>query len=147
MGSKLIRIVISAEPTAKGRPRTKWINGQAITYTPTKTKEAEDFIKFRLLRHKDQAFPAGVPLRLTCTFWRTKSRYLPRRESLPWRKPDLINFGVLICDALTGILYADDAQLTNIVMRKRWSPNGQGFITLKLEEDKLQGDNNADDNI
>jgi len=144
---KTIRITIQVEPTAKGRPRTKFINGHALTYTPTKTREAEDFIKGRLLRHREDVFPAGIPLRLTCTFYRTKSKYLPRRETLPWRKPDIINFGSLICDAMTGVLYDDDAQLTNIVMRKRWSTTGEGYINIKLEEDKLQGDDNADDNV
>jgi Holliday junction resolvase RusA-like endonuclease len=142
---KTIRITIQTEPTAKGRPRTKWINGQAITYTPTKTKDAEDFIKSRLLRHRDEAFPPFVPVRLSCTFYRTKSKYLPRREILPFRRPDTDNFLKLLLDSIDGILVPDDSQFTTINVRKRWSPNGEGYITIKLEEDSLKGEHNAED--
>ncbi len=131
-----IRITIATEPVAKGRPRVTLSQGHFRTYTPEKTLIAQDFIKARLLRHREQAFPAGVPLRLTCTFYRTKSRYLPKRETLPFRKPDTPNFVSLICDAMTSVLYDDDAQLTTIVARKRWSNDGVGYITIKLESDK-----------
>ena len=144
---KTIRITIATEPSAKARARTKWINGHALTYTPTKTREAEDFIKLRLLRHKDQAFPAGIPIKLTCTFYRTKSKYLPRRETMPWRRADLDNYCKTLLDAVNGILMPDDSQITTLVARKRWSLTGQGYINIKLEEDKLQGDDNADDNV
>jgi hypothetical protein len=36
---------------------------------------------------------------------------------------------------MNGLLVADDAQITTINMQKKWSPNGEGFITLRLEED------------
>jgi Holliday junction resolvase RusA-like endonuclease len=142
---KTIRITIQTEPTAKGRPRTKWINGHAITYTPTTTKIAEDFIKARLLRHKEDMFPTGIPLRLSCTFWRTKSKYLPKRETMPWRRADLDNYCKTLLDSVNGILVADDSQITTLVARKRWSPTGQGYITLKLEPDSLKGEHNAED--
>ncbi len=132
-----LRITIQAEPTAKGRPRMSFVNGIARTYTPTKTKEAEDFIKYRLLRYKDRCFPAHIPVRLTVTFYRTKSNWLPKHEVLPVRRPDTDNLLKLTLDALNGILVTEDAQITSIVARKRWSDDGEGHITLKLEEDKL----------
>jgi Holliday junction resolvase RusA-like endonuclease len=141
---KTIRITIQTEPVAKGRPRTKFINGHALTYTPTATKEAEDFIKLRLLRHQEDAFPPLVPVRLSCTFYRTKSKYLPKREILPFRRPDADNLLKLLLDSLDGILVPDDSQITTMNVRKRWSTIGEGYITIKLEEDKLQGDDNAD---
>ena len=140
---KTIRITIQTEPTAKGRPRTKFINGQAITYTPTKTKEAEDFIRGRLLRHREEIFPPFVPVRLSCTFYRTKSKYLPRRETMPYRRPDAVNLLKLLLDSLNGILVPDDSQITTLSVRKRWSSTGEGYITLKLEPDSLKGDDNA----
>lgn len=135
--SKSIRITIQVEPTAKGRPRTSYRNGVVRTYTPQKTQNAQEFIKARLLRHRQQAFPAGVPLHLTCTFYRTKSRYLPRRETIPWRKPDLPNFLSLVCDAMTKMLYDDDAQISYVTMKKRWTNKPYGYITIKLELDQL----------
>ncbi len=132
----MIRITIATEPVAKGRPRTSYRNGVIRTYTPEKTLTAQNLIKARLLRHRDHAFPAGISVKLTCTFYRTKSRWLTKSETLPFRKPDLTNFAQLLADSLSGILIEDDAQITTMNLRKRWSPNGQGYITLKLEEDK-----------
>lgn len=141
---KTIRITIQTEPTPKGRPRTKFINGHALTYTPHKTREAQDVIKERSLKHRLDAFPAHVPIRLSITFYRTKSKYLPKKETMPFRKPDLPNLLALACDAMSDVLYEDDAELTTIRCAKRWSSNGEGYITIKLEPDSLKGDENAD---
>ncbi len=132
-----IRVTIQAEPTPKGRPRSKWFNGRAITYTPTKTREAEDFIKYRLLRYRDRCFPKHIPVRLTAVFYRTKSKWLPSREVLPVRRPDTDNLLKCLLDALNGILVTEDAQITTINVKKRWSDDGVGHIAIKLEEDKL----------
>ena len=132
-----IRITITAEPTAKARARTVVRNGVVRTYTPEKTLNAEAFLRERFSRHKDKAFPAHVPVRLFVTFYRTKSKYLPKKESMPFRKPDLDNIIKSLTDALNGTLLADDSQLTEIFARKRWSDTGEGYIVLKLEEDSL----------
>ena len=130
-----IRIMIQTEPVAKARPRTAYRNGVIRTYTPEKTQDAQDFIKYRLKRHVQNAFPPETPVRLTATFYRTKSKWLPKRETLPFRKPDLDNFLKLLLDSIDKELVPDDAQITTISVRKRWSDNGHGYITLKLERD------------
>jgi Holliday junction resolvase RusA-like endonuclease len=122
---------------AKGRPRTTFQNGHVRTYTPIKTQEAQDFIKARLHKHLSQAFSPHVPIKLTATFYRTKSKWLPKRETKPFRKPDLDNFLKLLLDSIDNMLVPDDAQITSISVRKRWSSNSEGYITLKLEEDRL----------
>ncbi len=132
---KVIRVVITTEPVAKGRPRVVFTGNKVRTYTPQRTADAQEFIRARLLRHRDNAFPAHVPLRLTCTFYRRKSKYLPKRETIPFRKPDLNNFLGLLLDAMNGLLFSDDAQVSDIRTKKRWSRNGSGYIMIKLEED------------
>jgi Holliday junction resolvase RusA-like endonuclease len=37
-----------------------------------------------------------------------------------WKKPDGGNFEKLVSDALTGIVWGDDAQVTDLVVRKRF---------------------------
>lgn len=135
---KAIRITIANEPVAKGRPKTRLINGEVRTYTPHKTKQAQISITDRLARHQDKAFVSHIPVKLTVIFFRTKSKYLPARETLPFRKPDLDNFLKLVIDAMNGVLIADDAQITSITTKKRWSNNGHGHIEIRLEKD---GDN------
>jgi len=131
----MIELIIDIDPIAKGRPRFAIKNGIARSYTPEKTLVAQETIVALLVQYKDQCFLPHVAVKLTCTFFRHKSVWLPKKERMPFRKPDLDNFLKLIMDSLNGILVADDAQITTIEMKKRWSPNGEGYITLKLEED------------
>jgi len=137
MANKVIRIQISMEPVPKGRPRTTVQGGRVWTFTPAKTKKAQDFIRERLERHQDKCFGAHIPVMLTAVFYRTKSKYLTRRETMPVRKPDLDNFNKLLLDSINGILVADDAQITTCHLRKRWTDKPYPYITIRLEEDSL----------
>ena len=133
---KPIEITIKQEPTAKGRARTAYRNGVVRTYTPEKTLIAQNAIVTLLQRHKRQCFAEHVPVKLTCTFYRTKSKWLKKKETMPVRKPDLDNFLKLLMDSMNGLLVVDDAQITTIQMAKRWTKELYGYIILKLEDDK-----------
>jgi len=140
--SKVIRITIQTEPTPKGRPKTTLRHGRVWTYTPRHTEIAEDFIKLRVMRHRDECFAEHIPVKMSVVFYRTKSKYLPKTETLPVRKPDSDNLCKLVSDAINGILIKDDAQLTTVHIRKRWSTTGIGYITLRLEDDTLDTPDN-----
>ena len=132
---RTLRLSIKFEPVAKGRPKTSFVNGKVWTYTPRKTKEAQQFLALRFEKYIKDQFPAHTPVKLTATFYRTKSKWLPKKEGLPVRKPDLDNLLKLLLDSLNGVLVADDAQITSLTIKKRWSTNGHGSVALKLEED------------
>lgn len=141
---KPIRVVVAMEPIGKGRPRTTFVNGKVRTYTPEKTKTAEDFLRARLLKHREQAFPAHVPVRLSITFYRSKSKYLPKSMTMPWQKFDLDNAVKWALDSMNGILLADDAAITTIRAAKRFTDKDFPYITMRLEEDSLKGEQNAE---
>jgi len=146
-----MRIKLKVEPIAKGRARNRIINGHAWSYTPSKTKKAQDELRALFIEALAHAglgmYPALVPVKLSVTFYRTKAKWLKRKESLPYRKPDLDNFLKLLLDALNGVAFADDAQITSMVVKKRWTPqtcslrrgkdrpNGHGYITIAIMED------------
>ena len=134
---KPIYLLIQVEPCPKGRPRTSWHNGKVHTYNPDKTRLAQEYIVDLLQKYQGQGFGVHVPVKLTCVFYRTKSIWLPKRETLPCRKPDLDNFLKLLSDSMNHILVADDAQITTINMAKRWTDKEYPYITIKLEEDSL----------
>jgi Holliday junction resolvase RusA-like endonuclease len=134
---KAIELIIKTEPTAKGRPRTAFKNGAVRTYTPDRTRLAQEYIVELLHGYNGMGFTEHIPVKLTCVFYRTKSKWLPKRETLPCRKPDLDNFLKLLSDSINGILVADDAQITTINMAKRWTDKECPYITIKLEEDSL----------
>ena len=142
MSDKCIRITIKTEPVAKGRAKTAYVGGMVRTYTPQKTRDAQDFIKARLMRHKDEMFGEHVPVKLVCTFYRTKSKWLPRSEDLPVRKSDLDNYIKCLTDPMNFCLLRDDSQITQIIAKKRWSTKGFGYITIKMTVDKLSIEDN-----
>ncbi len=132
-----MKLTIPYEPTPKGRPRVKFINGQVITYNPVKTQEAQDAIQQIITGICHNSFPPHTALKMTVTFFRHKSKWLPKYETLPMRKPDLVNFEVLLDDAIPKSIIPDDAQITTCISKKRWSPTGTGYIELELEKDTI----------
>ena len=142
---KIIELTLNCEPIAKARARTVTRNGKIRSYTPDKTREGQETIKRLLEPYIRQCFPPHIALRLTCTFYRTKSKWLPKKETMPFRKSDLDNFVKGLSDSIskshskknndTRYLIPDDAQITTLIAKKRWSPTGQGYVTMRLEED------------
>jgi Holliday junction resolvase RusA-like endonuclease len=132
---KVINLTIDYEPTPKGRPRVVFKNGAVRTYTPQRTVDAQEYINTYLSQFKDCYFPIHTAVKMTITFWRRKSIWLPKREKLPTRKPDLNNFLGLALDAINKKMWYDDCQVTTCLMKKRWSSKENGYIEIRLEED------------
>ena len=52
---------------------------------------------------------------------------------LPTKKPDLDNVAKIVCDALNGVAYKDDAQVVELRVHKRFSENPQIQVIVKQE--------------
>lgn len=139
---------VNIEPVPQGRARQRIVNGHVWTYTPKATADAKKAIQDALTKRPIIPFDPLVPLKLTVTFYRLKSRWLKRKETMPVRKPDLDNFVALLSNALSGLAFADDAQLTTMIVKKRWTPQSKllkrgkmrpatakGYIVFSLTED------------
>ena len=112
-------------PQGKERPRV--VYGRA--YTPTKTREAEEAIQwaYRTQVH-EPPYEARVPLNV----WVQAVFTVPKSDSRaakadklegrvrPCRKPDADNIAKLILDALNGLAWYDDAQITGLSVTKRY---------------------------
>ncbi len=132
---KRIEATIYVEPTAKGRAKMTTVNGRGMAYTPAKTRHAEAMIEASI---REQvmvfgSFNAGVPLRLSATFFRPRPKHLPKRVKMPVARPDTLNYGKLLEDALAKYVYPDDSQLTTITLRKRFGSPPR--IELVIQEE------------
>lgn len=139
-----IRIKIPIEPVPKGRPRVTMTNSGVRTYTPERTMIAEEEVRAHLYKYRDKAFPEYVPVKLSLTFYRRKSKWKPKNKTqydkiLPVRKPDIDNLAKMVLDAMNGLLFVDDAQITTLILRKKWAENGnhkaEGYIIVDMEQD------------
>lgn len=134
---------LETEPVPKGRAKTIMRGGKVWSFTPQATKDAEAIIRALVQQQVLDAFPQHTPLSMTVTFYRTKLPHILKSETIPVRKPDLDNYIKTVLDALNGIAFPDDAQISTIIARKRWSEleglhqDGAGYITIELQEDTL----------
>ena len=120
--------LIPGEPTGKGRPRFMK-NGHA--YTPSKTAAYESIVRACYMAacgNENVPFEKGIPLVATidCIFGIPKSASKKRVQAMlcglerPCKKPDLDNLVKAVLDAINGLAYHDDAQITTLHVTKRY---------------------------
>lgn len=136
-----VDVVMMVEPVAKARARVTFRDGLVHSYTPDKTKAAELEIRLTIQQHlihslnfngNSTYFPAEMPLKVTATFVIPRPKTAPKNRGLPVTRPDLDNY-VKCLDACNMLLWVDDAQLTTILMKKRYGL--MPAIYLRVEED------------
>ena len=134
---------ISGEPVAKARPRAaKTKSGQVYMYTPKNTRDFEYMIRKRA----EQVFkkPLQCPLSLTVIFLMPRPKYLTwKTKPMPMvpapRQPDIDNCIKSVTDAMIGVAYADDNQITILHAYKRYHAGGEGpKTTIIVEGDILE---------
>ena len=128
-----MKITIYMEPVAKARPRTVRRGGKTVTFTPSKTVDAENMIRNAVLK-EEEFFAAPTALRLEATFYRTRPKSLKKAILLPVSKPDWDNYGKTLTDALEKFIYDNDSQITTAIIKKRFGSPPR--IEFELEEDK-----------
>lgn len=137
--------LIPGEPKGKARPRVNTTTHRA--YTPEDTKQYERTVQYSYLNaypscgrfHKGPcrvqicayfAVPASWPR------WR-KQKALSG-ELLPEKKPDCDNIAKAVLDALNGIAYKDDSQVTALIVTKRYAE--RGHVTVRIDSGEVLGD-------
>jgi Holliday junction resolvase RusA-like endonuclease len=90
--------------------------------------------------------PMEGPLRLELAIRRPKPESWPKKPCLRnlwpwawWRKPDLENFCKILSDALNGIAWHDDAQIVDLVLRKRWAQTDEVLVRVsEVTEEEIE---------
>lgn len=117
-----MRIEVSMRPVGKGRPRFARVGAGVRSYTPAKTKNAEEVIALAWKTQSGEKIEGAVQLKLTAVFAPPKSISKKKQEELigtPYEhKTDLDNIVKLVCDALNGKAWADDSTVTGMNLTK-----------------------------
>lgn len=108
------------ELVGKQRPMTDYRNHR--TYTPQKTLKAERAIRAAFREAYGEAFayfdgPVEMRIATTRPLAKSNPKYWEGRADTG--KPDWDNMGKLICDALNGVAFKDDSQVTVGAVAKR----------------------------
>ncbi|MCL0047873.1 RusA family crossover junction endodeoxyribonuclease [Dehalococcoidia bacterium] len=117
-----IRLTLYGDPVGKARPRvTRTKTGKSLTYTPSRTAQAEERWKALFLESEQQPFPEGTPLSLLLRAYLNKPQYLRKRARLPITKPDLDNLVKLVTDALEELAYHRDSNFVAMSLSKHYA--------------------------
>lgn len=128
---------VPGPPTGKGRPRFVRATGRA--YTPRDTELAQQRVLHAWQNTgRARIDTAAVSMDVIAEFARPRSHYLSdgalsatgRRSPYPAKRPDIDNLVKLVCDALNGHAYRDDAQIVDLVVAKTWAHREGIQVTL-----------------
>lgn len=130
-----INFTIDGEPIGKERPRMNSITKR--TYTPNKTKNYEDYIKYLYQSKVRYYFDGYIKMTLRCYYSITKSNSKKVKEQKrnnvlrPSKKPDIDNVIKVVADSLNEIAYKDDTQIVEVVASKYYSDRPRIEVILE----------------
>ncbi len=127
-GAQTIAFFVPGLPVGKGRPKATTINGRARMYTPAKTASYEGKVAMAATQAMAGCPPIECPAVICLDVhlpiarsWSKKAKAAALADlAPPARKPDADNVLKAICDAINGIVWIDDVQVVDVVMRKRY---------------------------
>jgi Holliday junction resolvase RusA-like endonuclease len=137
----MIEFTVLGEPVGKSRPKFSTFNGHAMAYTPAKTVNYETLVK---LSYQQQCggnpYEKDVALRaeITAYFPIPKSASMKRKKMMldgvirHTKKCDADNLAKACLDALNGIAYYDDSQVSELFVSKQYSDNPR--VIIKISE-------------
>ena len=132
------RFTVFGDPQGKARPRITR-NGR---FTPKKTRAYENAVRAAWKEQCGDLFFGDAPLIVTIAarFEPPKSVSRKKRGEMlagriqPKRKPDADNIAKAICDALNGLAYRDDAQITCLIVEKQYHEAAHVAVSIMSRE-------------
>lgn len=131
--------LIPGKPRGKARPRVNTKTKRA--YTPEETKQYERTVQYSYLSahpvpgeryHSGKCKVEIEAVFSVPTSWRSgRQRKALAGEIVPEGKPDCDNIAKAVLDALNGLAYKDDSQVTDLIVRKRYG--ARAHVTVRIE--------------
>ena len=134
----IIKFNIPNNPVAKGRPRFRKIGSFVQSYTPAKTKKAENYI-VSCFKEQVKHFktPIKGPIFVSIEFYMQIPTSLSKKKKnelegqFHIKKPDLDNLCKTVCDALNGVAWEDDSCVCSLVAIKRYANDPSTVVTIE----------------
>ena len=118
----MIEFTVYGEPKGKGRPRF----GNGRTYTPKTTVEYQnDVLGAYLDKYQPKHIKNEIWVQIRAYMGIPQNASKKRRAEMLGKgvikKPDVDNIAKIILDALNGVCWEDDKQVTRIMVTKRYA--------------------------
>lgn len=132
---------IPGEPCGKARPRVVRNGGHVHAYTPEKTLTYERLVQREFRRQCGSAHigEGSAAVKIIAHFAVPNSAGKRKAQAMrdgairPTKKPDCDNIAKIVCDALNGIAYRDDAQIVCLTVVKRYA-SALPHVSVEIEE-------------
>lgn len=138
----IITFSIPGPVRGKGRPRFVRQGNFARAYTPAETVSYENLVKMAATAVMDGKPPSTESQEIVVRVytvppksWSKKKRLAALEGTIkPTSKPDVDNIVKIICDACNGIVWRDDAQISDCIIRKRYGEVPFVHVTIREME-------------
>ena len=136
-----IKIKVTGKPVAKARPRFARRGKFVKTYSDQETEESRFYMLAKEQLYKRDVIPGPIGMLAIFEFERPKSHFGTGRNagrlkpSAPGhhiKKPDGSNLVKFVEDVLNGLAWADDSQIVDLTVVKRFA--AQAATTLYITE-------------
>ena len=127
-----IKFTVYGKPQGKARPR---FTRQGRAYTPKQTADYERQIKQAYISAGGQFISDTAPILICITAYFKKAK--SNKMQAPTLKPDADNIAKAVCDALNGIAYKDDKQITCLTVGKVWAEDGIERVEIEIEIESI----------
>lgn len=144
---EMVKFTVPGAPKGKGRPRFSSRNGKVRTYTPDTTASYEDLVRMEYgSQCSGISFGDGpVAVTILAKFPIPKSVTKQRRAAMlrherPAKKPDADNIAKIVCDALNGIAYDDDAQVVSLKVEKMYAAEPMVCVVITAADTEQEAE-------
>lgn len=135
MMSKTVTFTVEGKPKAKGRPR---FTRTGHAYTDSQTRDYEELVgtiaRCAMRGNDPLTGPLHVSVTVTLkapTAYRKAERELAQTQKLPATTgSDVDNYAKAILDAINGITYADDRQISRLIVSKEYGELPRVEVTI-----------------
>lgn len=143
-----MKFEVIGKPQGKGRPRFSNKGNFVKTYTPQKTANYENWIKTCFLnqcKNFNSNYDGAIKVKIEAIYSVPKSYSKKKKAELldfqmPYlHKPDGDNIAKCVCDALNGIAYKDDSQVSLLFVDKKYGLEDKLIIEIEYMEENKNG--------
>lgn len=137
--SETIIFIVPGTPVGKGRPKFARRGNFVTTYTPEKTASYENLVKVKAEEAMcgrnaiEGAVCVEISLYVTppASWSQKKQRAALDGDVFPTSKPDVDNVIKGIFDAMNEIVWKDDKQVVDVVVRKRYAQTARAHVEVR----------------
>ena len=144
--SNVIKFTVPGAPVGKGRPKVSTRGGKfAKMYTPEKTANYETLVALaaqqamvgRTLLAGPVEVQMAILLPIPASWSKKKQAAAIAGQVYPTKKPDADNVVKAIFDGINGVVWNDDVQACDIVVRKRYAETPGVQVLVKPIDGQL----------